>query len=47
MKRLKRIAVIILLVITICLVGYTCHTCSRTTENFTEQQLDIGGEEFG
>ena len=35
------------LVVTICLVGYTCHTCSRTTENITQQEQEIGGEEFG
>ena len=47
MKKLKRILAIILLVVTICLVGYTCHTCSRTTENITQQEQEIGGEEFG
>ena len=47
MKILKRILAIILLVVTICLVGYTCHTCSLTTENITEQEYEIGGEVFG
>ncbi len=45
MKKLKRIIAVILLIFVLCLVGYTAHTCSRTTENITEQtQYDGGGE---
>ena len=47
MKKLRRILAVILLVLTIFLVGYTCHTCSRTTENLTEQQQEIGGDNSG
>ena len=47
MKRLKRIIAVIILALAICLVGYTCHTCSRTTENLTEQKQEIGGDNSG
>lgn len=46
MKKLKRILVVILTIFVICLVGYTAHTCSRTTDNLTEQQQEIGGDNF-
>lgn len=46
MKKLKRILVVILTIFVICLVGYTVHTCSRTTDNLTEQQQEIGGDNF-
>lgn len=43
MKKFRQIIAIILLVVFFCLVGYTCHTCSRTTENLTQQEQIIGG----
>ncbi len=47
MKKLKRILVVILTIFVICLVGYTAHTCSRTTDNLTEQHQVIGGDISG
>ena len=47
MKKLKRILVVILTIFVICLVGYTAHTCSRTTDNLTVQHQVIGGDTFG
>ena len=47
MKRLKRILVVILTIFVICLVGYTAHTCSRTTDNLTAQHQVIGGDNSG
>ena len=41
MKKIKRLAVVLLLILVILAVGYTVHTCSRAAEI-----LDTQGEEI-
>lgn len=47
MKKLRRIIAVILLIFILCLVGYTAHTCSLTTEKVTMQTQYDGGEKVG
>ena len=45
MKWVKRIIAIILLIATICFIGYTSYTCSQTEKNLTDIVQDIGGQD--